>query len=124
MEQTDSPLARPFLLRGDPPPRLRETVVERVSWTPTKLACSERDVEDAPLELAEPRGRELGFAPAAGHPLDGLVQLEHRRLDAGADVEHAARVAPERREHRPDDVQDVDVVARLAPVTVDLGGAT
>src|SRR6266566_1964355 len=66
-EHIDSPPARRFLLRGDPPPRLREPVVERASWAPTELALGVRDVEDAPLELADPRGRELGRASAAGH---------------------------------------------------------
>src|SRR3954451_9153991 len=56
-EHIDSPPARRFLLRGDPPPRLREPIVERLLWAPTELAPGERDVEDAPLELADPRGR-------------------------------------------------------------------
>ena len=43
-------------------PRRREPVVERVLRTPAELACGERDVEDAPLQLAEPRVHELRVA--------------------------------------------------------------
>src|SRR4029077_7209664 len=49
------------------------------------------------------------------------MQLEHARLAAGADVEHAAAVAG-RREQRVDDVADEDEVARLAAVAEDRRG--
>src|SRR2546428_4325958 len=119
----DSRRARPFLLGtfpGQPSPRLGEPVVERPLRPPGQLAGGERDLEHAALELAQPHGRELRFALDPGDALDRLVQLEHRRLDAGADIEHAAAVV-ERGEHRTHDVVDIDVVARLAAVAVDSG---
>src|SRR5207244_10647400 len=46
------------------------------------------------------------------------VELEHRQLLAGADVEGAA-VVPGRGEQRVDDIADVNEVARLQPVAED-----
>src|SRR5712691_4140442 len=87
------------LLLQDPGPGSREPVVERVSRMPPELARGERGVEDASLQLAEPRSRERRFARDATGALDRFVQLDHRRLDARADVEDAAFVV-ERGEHR------------------------
>src|SRR6185312_1180499 len=66
-----------FLLqrgRRDPVPRLGEAVVERMLGTPAELARRERDVEDAPLQLAEPRGLEVRLALDAGDALDRVVE--------------------------------------------------
>ena len=54
----------------------------------------------------------------AGHAPAGLVQLDHRGLAPGADVEHAA-VLPGRGQRRARHVADVDVVARLPAVAED-----
>ena len=78
-----------------------------------------RDVEDAPAGIARrARATCRGSASTPSVSRAEPVQLVHRRLDAGADVEDAA-VAPGRREHRVDDVADVDVVARLLAVAED-----
>src|SRR5437764_1792144 len=89
----DSRRVPSFLLSPrHPAPRSRETLVQRHLGTPVELTCCEPRVEDAPLQLAEPRRRELRLARDATRPLDRGVQLEHGGLPAGADVEHAALV--------------------------------
>ena len=114
----DSAPGRPLLLRGHPGPRRREPVGQRELRPPAELGGRERGVEHAPLELAQPRRRELGRAADSRRRLDRVVQLEHRRLRAGADVEDAA-VVVEREQQRAGDVADVHVVARLAAVAED-----
>ena len=49
-----SPLPRRLLLRGERSPGRGEALGERPLRPPAELARGERDVEDAPLQLAEP----------------------------------------------------------------------
>src|SRR5881396_75440 len=70
------------LLLPDPRPRLREPVCERRLRQPAELALGERHVEHASLELAEPRVDVARLPLDAARPLNRVVQLEHRRLDA------------------------------------------
>src|SRR5205085_10173828 len=110
---------QPRLLLHDPRPRLGEALVERVPWPPVELALRECDVEHAPPQLAEPCLAVARLALDAGCALDRGVELVHRRLGAGADVDDPAAPELGRREHRLDDVAGVDVVARLAAVAED-----
>src|SRR5207244_8650090 len=96
-----------------------QAVVEAVLGPPAELPLGPADVEEAALELAEPRRRVLGLLVGAGHPRDPLVELDDRGLEAGADVEDAAAVVSGRGERRADDVGDEDVVAGLRPVAED-----
>src|SRR5690242_9862132 len=108
-----SPVASPLLLRrGDPLPRRGQAVGERALRPPAELARRERRIEDAALQLSEPRGCERRLPVDAARRADRVEQSDDRRLDACADVEDAA-VAFEREEHRARYVADVDVIARL-----------
>src|SRR5207253_1618694 len=73
---------RTCLARCDRGPGVGESRVQRMLRLPAELAPRERGVEDAPLELARPRRRELRLALDPCHMLNPSVQVEHRRLDA------------------------------------------
>src|SRR3954469_11403728 len=90
---------------------------------PAELVAGAADVEARTLDLAKARLSELGLeiVPVA-RLLQDRDQIQHARLRAGADVDRAADIRVLRRhEVRRDDIAHVDVVARLAAVTVDPG---
>src|SRR5437868_3404365 len=74
---------------------------------PAELARGERRVEDAARELSEPRGNVLCGSLDAARGDERLMQLEHGRLDAGADVEPPTAV-PEGAERGGRDIAGVD----------------
>ncbi len=95
-----------------------QPLVERDPGAPAELSGCERHAEHRAACVSEPRRLEPGRVATARDGAAGLVQLEHARLRAGADVE-GATIAPGGGEQRVDDVPDVDEVPRLATVAVD-----
>src|SRR5581483_5024658 len=86
-----SPVASRLLLRGgDPLPGRGQAVGERALRTPAELARRERRIEDAALQLAEPRGCERRLPVDAARRANRVEQSDDRRLHAGADVEDTA----------------------------------
>src|SRR5439155_24320691 len=75
-------------------------------------------IEDAPLELAEPRIDVDWLERRPGHTPAEIEELEHRRLLARTDVEDASLLA-ERGQRGARNIADVHVVARLASVSED-----
>src|SRR5262245_58848080 len=84
---------------------------------PTELALRARDVENASLQLAEPRLGVLGLQVGASDAPAQFVQLNYRGLDPAPDVEDPSFAG--RRERGSGDVADVDVVPSLEPVAED-----
>src|SRR6185312_5066222 len=95
-----------------------QALLERHLGAPAELALREAHVEHAPLQLAEPC---RGLDRLEGRPRDRpaeLVKLDHRGLEASADVEDSAPMTG-RGERGPRDVPGVGVIARLQPVAED-----
>ena len=67
-----------------------EPVLEVALRSPAELVDRATRIEDAPLELARPRRRELGLEIRAGDPLAQLEELDDRRLAPRAHVVDAA----------------------------------
>src|SRR6185436_1986538 len=91
--RSDSPPRAPLLLPRERLPGQAQALFERDLRLPAELTLCERDVEDAALQLAEARGRRLGVELRPRHPPARVVELDHRRLLSGADVEDAAVLA-------------------------------
>src|SRR6266699_164741 len=87
---------------------------------PAELALRERCIEDTALQLSRPGVRELRLRLNTGDVLDPLVQLQDRRLDPRADVQHSAGMLGAG-QSRGDGIADVHVVARLRSVPEHLG---
>src|SRR6476619_5425899 len=116
--RTDNPRgARSGLDRGE---RRREAVAEAHLGMPAELPRGPAAVERAPRELAQAGRLVLGRDGGTGRVLAGREQVEDARLRAGADVEGLLRArVVECRQVGPDDVADVEVVARLEAVAED-----
>ena len=108
------PRPSPRWRRRHPGPGLREAVGER-RLRPASRARARRARRRATERRTSPSraGSKAGSAPLPATSRSARCSVEHRRLDAAADVEDAAGV-PGRREQRRDDVADVDEVAHLA----------
>ena len=94
-------------------------MLERGPRFEAERASREARVEDAALQLPEPRRVEDGLDLDARRPPADLEELEHRRGDAGPDVEDPGGPL-ERGDRCRRDVPDVDVVPLLRPVAEDV----
>src|SRR5512143_4224642 len=99
-----------------------QPLLDRALRPPAEAVRHRPRVEHGALHLARPRRRELGLEVIASDRVpDALDQIEHAGLDAGADVERTALLAPARRQQGGDDIGDVDVVPGLLARAEDRG---
>src|SRR4051812_17612791 len=101
-----------LLLMAEVVHRPGDTVIDTDCGRPPEHLLRDADVEAGPLQVPEPRRKELGFVRGARGLRDRRMQLPHRRFHTGADVEPlAAAGSAAGLDECIDDVVDEYVVA-------------